>query len=158
MSSIIAISDALVALLTTGNGAGWFPMPIDTIERRWAPDFEIHQVASLRCSVVPRTETRTRFTRIGDDFSPIIDIGLMRHLPATANTSTDVDPYAVMAQTVADIIARDQLPVAGVKLSTVALEPIIDQERLMSNRCVFSLISTTWRYIADARVPLPAVP
>jgi hypothetical protein len=160
MSSILAIADALVALLVTGNNAGWFPLPIGNIDRRWAPDWQISDVANLRCSVIPRTETRTRLTRIGDDFTPVIDIALMRHLPQSAGLETTaVDAYAEMAQSVADIIARDQLTaVPTARLVSVTLEPIIDQERLVNHRCVFSVISTSWRYVRDARVPLPAVP
>lgn len=162
MSTIIAISDAIVAQIVTGNTAGWFPMPIGTVERRWAPDLEIADVANLRVSVVPRVETRTKFSRIGDDFTATVDIGLMRHLPATVNSKTDtaaIDAYATMAQAIGGILARDQLPgLPDVRLVNITHEPLIDQQRLVMNRAIFSVISTSWRYLANARVPLPAVP
>jgi len=162
MSTIIAIADAIVAQIVTGNNAGWFPMPIDTVERRWAPDLEIADVANLRVSVIPRIETRTKFTRIGDDFTATVDLGLMRHLPSTVDIKADtaaIDAYAVMAQTIGGILARDQLPgLTNVRLVNITHELLIDQQRLVQNRAIFSLISTSWRYLADARVPLPAVP
>lgn len=162
MSTILAISDAIVAQIVTGNNAGWFPMPIDTIERRWAPDLQISDVTNLRVSVIPRVEARTKFTRIGDDFTATVDIALMRHLPSTVDIQADtaaIDAYATMAQTIGGILARDQLPgLTDVRLVNITHEPLIDQQRLVANRAIFSVISTSWRYLADARVPLPAVP
>jgi hypothetical protein len=162
MSTILAIADAIVAQIVTGNTAGWFPMPIDTVERRWAPDLQISDVTNLRISVIPRVEARTKFSRIGDDFTATVDLALMRHLPATVNSKTDnaaIDAYATMAQTIGSILARDQLPgLTGVRLVSITHDPLIDQERLVANRAIFSFISTSWRYLADARVPLPAVP
>lgn len=160
MSSIIAIADAIVALLITGNNAAWFPMPVETIERRWAPDLEIADVASLRISVVPRLESRTRVTRDTDALGPTVDIALMQHLPQSTDSRTNqVDVYATMAQAVADIIVRDQLPaLPDVRLVGLVHDPLIDQARLVANRCIFSVISTTWRYQAVARQPLPGAP
>lgn len=162
MSTIIAISDAIVAQIVTGNTAGWFPMPIDTVERRWAPDLQISDVVNLRVSVIPRTEVRSKFTRISDDFTATVDIALMRHLPETVDSTSDnaaIDAYALMAQSIGGILARDQLPgLTDVRLVGITHEPLIDQQRLVQNRAIFSVISTSWRYLADARVPLPAAP
>lgn len=158
--SIIAIADAIVALLITGNNAGWFPMPVDTIERRWAPDLQIHDVESLRIVVIPQTEARSRMSRDSDSLAPTVDIALMRHLPQSTDSQTnDIDPYATMAQTIGGILVRDQLPgLPDVRLTDLVHDPLIDSTRLVANRCIFSLISTTWRYQAIARQPLPVTP
>lgn len=165
MSGIIDIATALTALLTTGKTAGWFAgLPtIGTIERRWAPDWEIADVASLRIGVIPQAQDlREKITRVRDTIDPVVTIALVRHLqnPDNLSTAATVDPYANLAIRIGEIIATGTLPApaAAAKLISLRHEPLVDQERLLSMRSFYSIITTTWRITQDARVPLPAVP
>lgn len=153
--SIFAIRDALVQLLATANTAHAFPMTIGQIDARWAPTWQLSDIAALRVGVIARTETRTRLTRSGDDLGPTVDVALMHHLPATVDidSTAALDGYATMAQALAEVIAGSPLPgLPDVRLASLVHEPLIDADKLVQHRCIFSLITTTWRYLAAVRV------
>ncbi|HAT09767.1 MAG TPA: hypothetical protein DCS97_04085 [Planctomycetes bacterium] len=164
MSSTIAIADAIVALMITGSDAGWFPLPIGLVERRWAPDWQISDVATTRIGVIARSRERDRMSRLADVLTVTVDVAIMRHLPATAtpdpgDAASGVDSYVALAESVHDILAKGILPdEPTARLISLRHEPLVDDTRLVGNRIFFSVLTTTWRYQADARTPLPVIP
>lgn len=89
MSAIVDISTAVAALLTTGKAAGWFDgfPAIGVIERQWLPNWEPADVQTLRIGVAPRGQDRERLGRMVDTVEPVVLIGIMAHIPATAAIS-----------------------------------------------------------------------
>lgn len=162
MSAIVDISTAVAALLTTGKAAGWFSgLPaVGVIERQWLPNWEPADVETLRIGVAPRGQDRERMARMVDTVEPVVLIGIMAHIPATADIDdpATVDPYANLAVRVAEIIASGILPAPAVDAKLISVAHVIVDPELMAKRIFYSLITTTWRVAEAARIGLPPLP
>lgn len=162
MSAIVDISTAVAALLTTGKAAGWFDgfPAIGVIERQWLPNWEPADVQTLRIGVAPRGQDRERLARMVDTVEPVVLIGIMAHIPATADIDdpTTVDPYANLAVRIAEIIASGILPAPAVDAKLISVAHVIVDPDLMAKRIFYSLITTTWRVAEAVRIGLPPAP
>jgi hypothetical protein len=162
MSAIVDISTAVAALLTTGKAAGWFDgfPAIGVIERQWLPNWEPADVQTLRIGVAPRGQDRERLARMVDTVEPVVLIGIMAHIPATADIDnpTTVDPYANLAVRIAEIIASGILPAPAVDAKLISVAHVIVDPEMMAKRVFYSLITTTWRVAEAVRIGLPPAP
>lgn len=162
MSAIVDISTAVAALLTTGKAAGWFDgfPAIGVIERQWLPNWEPADVQTLRIGVAPRGQDRERLARMVDTVEPVVLIGIMAHIPATADIDdpTTVDPYANLAVRIAEIIASGILPAPAVDAKLISVAHVIVDSEWMAKRVFYSLITTTWRVAEAVRIGLPPAP
>lgn len=149
MSTTIQIADDLVALLKAPTPA--FPMTVGKVERRWLPDWEIADVASLRIGVLPISIESARLSRKQDQTEHEIHVAVMKHLGAALDT-TEIDPYVEMALAVCKIIAAGALPtVTDAKLLAYKHQTLVSLDYWQKKSCFFSLISCTWLTAEDIR-------
>lgn len=142
MSTIIEISDAVVAKLN----AGPFSIPFQA-ERHYKPTFDLVEMKDLRVTVVPRGVELSGASRSTAQTDVQIDIGIQRKLPAdAANDAAEIDALMRLVEEIADFFRTHRLS-ACPNVSWVRTEnrPIYSPEHIEQLRQFTSVLTLTFR-------------
>jgi hypothetical protein len=143
-SQSATIADAIASALSGAT----LSKPI-TVERAWAPLKELGDMVegTVYVTVVPRTRDITQAHRSGENKTYTVDIGVQVKLADALNAT--VDPYAALAEEVADLFRPGALGSTGaVYWPEKGHEPICNAQYLREMAVFFSLV--TVRYIVTA--------
>lgn len=147
-SSIIGISDAIVSKIEDAT----FSKTINTIERKYVPEYDISDLAEIRVAVAPMAlDPWAKLTRSDDQIDSIISIAVMHKLQDTDDV-TVLDGYVAFALEIAQLLACGSLEDApDAKLIQIQHAPLVDMAWFKNSRTFFSLITTTWRTTETVR-------
>ncbi|MCC6910060.1 MAG: hypothetical protein IT430_19165 [Phycisphaerales bacterium] len=137
MSTLVALADAVAASL---NGAS-FSMPF-TAQRLHQPSFDLADLATLRVSVVPKSQTITTASRGNSFFDCAVDVGVQKKVADDA----EVDGLLDLVEEIADHLRLkrlDEYPSAA--WLSIEHEPVVAAEHLDQNRQLTSVLTVTYR-------------
>lgn len=103
-SLTVQIADEVTALLN-GAASGTFT-PTFTAARRFAPYFDLPDLAQMKVSVVPSSKDQTFTSRSQIDADHEIKIYVQKHL-TSAEDPTEIDPLTGLLDSIADYLASD---------------------------------------------------
>ncbi|MCC6910375.1 MAG: hypothetical protein IT430_20765 [Phycisphaerales bacterium] len=137
MSTLTALADAVTESL---NGAS-FSMPF-TAERLHQPSFNLAGLATLRVSVVPKSETIATASRANSFFDCAVDVGVQKKVA----DDTEIDVLLDLVEEIADHLRLkrlDEYPSAA--WLSIEHDPVVAAEHLDQNRQLTSVLTVTYR-------------
>ncbi len=137
MSTLTALADAVKQSL---NGAS-FSMPF-TAERLHQPSFNLAELATLRVSVVPKSQAIATASRGNSFFDCAIDVGVQKKVADDA----EVDDLLDLVEEIADHLRLkrlEQYPSAA--WLSIEHDPVVAAEHLDQNRQLTSVLTVTYR-------------
>ena len=136
MSVNTDIAAAVVTLLNGGSFSQAF-----TSSRQWTPKFSLPELATLRVSVKPATETITKADREKDYFDVAIDVGVQRKVDSDA----EIDDMDDLAEEIIDHLRNQRLSSLNAAFLSITREPILYDAHLEEHRAFTSIITVTYR-------------
>ena len=139
MAMIIDVTDAVVNAL---NGEA-FSMSF-TAERRYVPNFKVHEADGLQVSVVPRGLQRQAGSRSEDQHDYQVDVGVQKKFED--GDATELDPLMDLVEEIADFLGDETLDTDPV-CACVAVEngALYVQEHMREGRLFTSVLTFTYR-------------
>lgn len=137
MSVIVQLADAVTASLNAGTFSLEF-----TAQRLHQPSFDLADLATLRVSVVPRSQMITNAARLSSYFDCAIDIGVQKKIADDA----EVDALLDLVEEIADHLRHkrlDDYPDAA--WLSIEHDPVVASEHLDQNRQLTSILTATFR-------------
>jgi len=139
VSVILDIADAVVASLNAGSFALEFEA-----ERKYQPVFELHDMQTLRVSVVPKSLAITTAARDSGFFDCAIDIGVQKKV--NADDSAELDALMNLVEQIADHLRMKRLDDSpNAAWLGIANEPVFAPEHLEQWRQFTSVLTVTYR-------------
>lgn len=137
MSVIVALADAVAASLNGGS----FGTPF-TAQRLHQPSFDLAELATLRVSVVPKSESIATASRGHSFFDCAIDVGVQKKVADDA----EVDALLDLVEEIADHLRLKRLeehPSAA--WLSIEHDPVVAAEHLDQNQQLTSVLTVTYR-------------
>jgi len=139
VSVIVELADAVAASLNAASGEFGEEF---TAERLHQPSFDLAELAELRVSVVPKSQTITNATRQHSFFDCAVDIGVQKKV---AN-DTEVDQLLDFVQAIADHLRHKRLAeYPSAAWLAIEHDPVVASEHLDQNRQLTSVLTVTYR-------------
>lgn len=135
---ILEIADAVATVVDA------LPAMAGTVRRAYVPVYDLRDLTTLRCTVVPRELSLVALSRRDDDHDYIIDVAVQKKV-ATVEPA-EIDPLMLLPQSIADAF-RGQHPASYPAALCVAVtnRPIFDPGHLDEHRVFTTVVSLTFR-------------
>jgi len=136
---IIELADAVVDALNRG---GWaFPF---TAERKWAPEFGLAELQTLRVSVIPASDAESIDSR--STTQDELQVLLSFQKQADPNNTQEIDALVGLVQAVRDSFRFGRLgSESGYVWTKTEHDPVADAEHLRQHRCFTSIVVLTFK-------------
>lgn len=137
MSTLTALADAVKDSLNNAS----FSMSF-TAQRLHQPSFDLAELATLRVSVVPKSETIATASRGNSFFDCAVDVGVQKKVADDA----EVDALLDLVEEVTDHLRLKRLDgFPSAAWLSIEHEPVVAAEHLDQNRQFTSVLSVTYR-------------
>jgi hypothetical protein len=139
MSTIIQVTDALVARLNAGEFSQEF-----TAERKYQPVYDLPELTDLRVTVVPKAVIIATASRHDSFYDCTVDVGIQKKV--SSDSKAEVDPLVNLVEEIADHLRlkrMDELPDAvwmRIENDPVFAPELLDQERVFT-----AVLTVTYR-------------
>lgn len=136
MSVVTDIADAVVTSLNGGSFSQTF-----TASRKWTPKFSLPDLATLRVSVKPNTETVSKADREKDFFDIAIDVGVQRKV----DSDSEIDDMDDLVGEIIDHLRNQRLSNLNAAFLSITRDPVLYDAHLEEHHAFTSIITVTYR-------------
>ena len=138
-SQVATVAAAVVTALNAGTFVSAF-----TAERKYLPAVTLETLAdALKVYVVPRTRVLERASRAVVEKDLRVDVAIMKRFGTT--DPTDIDPLMELSEQIADFFVPGALSGTDAFFVRAEQDPIIDYEKLATDRVFMGVVSLTFR-------------